>query len=105
MSAHPKLFRELSEPFPTMDALTAALDAFTKDLGEIREKHRIANVYCVLAFSVIENGEETESMSSVSFGDSLRRQPMAAWAYGREQADHEALMRHIVAEALRRGRQ
>lgn len=100
-TSNPKLFRELNEPFESAEEMNAAFDAFQADLSAAREKHGIPNVYCVLCFSVVQDGEEVESMTSVSYGDSLRRQPMTAWAYGRESADHDSLMRRIVADAMK----
>lgn len=41
MAKNPKLFRELSAPFPTSAEANAAIEAFFVDLGEIREKHKL----------------------------------------------------------------
>lgn len=96
---NPKLYRELSEPFASPEAANDAINAFLEDLGAIREKHRILNVLCVVSGTMIERGEETEYMTSLSYGDSLRRPLMAAWAYGSEKSDADTIMRRIIADA------
>lgn len=104
MGPNPKLFRDLNEPFESNTAADSAVEAFCKDLEAIREKHRIVNVYCVIAGSMVIDGDEQEFMTSVSFGDSLRKLPMTAWAYGTESATNDALMRTIVSKAMKQAK-
>lgn len=101
MAANPKLFRELSLPFESSDDADAAIQAFNDDLALIREKHHIANIYCIVAGSMKDGDSESEFMTSMAWGDSLRSQAMTAWAYGRESATHDAIMRQIVSDAMK----
>ena len=96
MDPNPKLFRELSEPIANAE-LQTALQAFYEEVGQLREKLRIQNVYCVVNSAMITaEGEESEFMTSFQYGDALRGQSMVAWAYGYEQAAREETILDIM---------
>lgn len=91
--SNPKLFRELSQPIENADAADAALKAFYEELSALREKHRIRDVYVILAGSYFSSdGEEHEFLTSGCYGDSMKSYGMVAWAFGREQAEYDELI-------------
>lgn len=101
---NPSLFRELSVPVPDAELQTALME-FYKGVGELREKHRIANVYCVVNGAMLTTeGEESEYMTSFQYGDMLRGQSMVAWAYGYEQAAREETLGEVMRLGKKRGR-
>lgn len=93
-------YRKLSEPFSSFDEANSALNAFFKDVRELRVKHKIPDVYIILSGSAIaEDGEEGEWIISQHHGNRLKSEPMTAFAYGHEQV----LRQEAVAKALKGG--
>ena len=87
---NPKLFREMSEPFPTQEEANAAIAAFWQDVLAAREKHRIATGYLVMSWFVGADGEETSRRSAgAGFGDELLHLPLMAQHFGVLQAQYE----------------
>jgi hypothetical protein len=85
--SNPSLFRLLSEPFENLDAANKAIAAFLDELGDLREKHKIPNVVTIIGASAWTKGDgdeqqETEFLVPHMYGDSLRMESMAAYAYG-----------------------
>ena len=74
---NPKLYRELSEPFPSSEAAEAAYNAFLEELYELRKKHKIANVNFVLGISYV--GAEGEEGEVFMPGHSIRSWPVTSW--------------------------
>jgi hypothetical protein len=91
-NANPELFRRMSEPYDTADAANAALEAFYADVKAAREKHRIAQVYVIAETNVKYESFESPAMSTASFGSGEHSLAMVAWAFGREQEQHEELI-------------
>lgn len=60
-----KLFREMSEPFASDEEAGKAVDAFSAEFAELRKKHRIKNVYCVMNVPYISEGGEADSGDEV----------------------------------------
>lgn len=83
----PKLYRELSVPFPDMEAADKALDAFADDLSAIRKKHKISDIMCVIQVNASQGDDDGVLTFTVSFGDPLRKAAMLAQALGKEQAE------------------
>ena len=80
------LFRQMSEPFPTIEARDAAIEAFADAVTEARKTHKITQVYLVMETTYLdEDGDEVQTQGSLVLGDSLKTLPMLAQAYGREQ--------------------
>jgi hypothetical protein len=55
-----KLFREMSEPHESREALQAAHHQFFEEVVELRKKHKIANILLIYADSYESDGEEAE---------------------------------------------
>ncbi|MGE3889442.1 MAG: hypothetical protein AB7H81_23675 [Vicinamibacterales bacterium] len=80
---NPKLWREMQEPHENGPAVNAALEGFFKALGAAREEHRLADVLVVARVLYLnEAGEEVEALALQTYGDALRSESMAAYAYG-----------------------
>jgi hypothetical protein len=107
MAKDPSLYREMAAPFENADVANAAFKAFFADLGEIRKKHGITNVYVVIGGSIknpdVEGGER-EVIVNLMYGDQLRAESMTAWAYGYEQAERESKVSSMVAQAMKQSR-
>lgn len=95
MPHDPKNYRIMSEPFQDNTAANAAIDAFAADLKAIRDKHRIADVYCIIAVNV----EDHQTFARLHHGDQLKVQVLAAYGFGLEQAEHAALIGRVMADA------
>lgn len=94
---NPERYRRLSEPFANRDIANESLEAFFKELGELREKHRIADVLVVVCVNVRYGETEGAAMCHASFGDPLKPESMAAYAYGCEKAASEAMVNKLLS--------
>lgn len=93
----PSTYRAMSEPYATEQESSDALNAFFRELRELRIKHRIADTYTIASVSVIDaSGEEGERITSGFNGSSAKALSMVAWAFGREQREHDALVRALA---------
>lgn len=96
----PENYRRMSEPFEGPEAANKALKDFFTELGDLRKKHRIADCLTVVSINVkYEDGEEGSAMLRFSFGDPLKPVSLAAWLYGREQADHREMINKMLKQA------
>lgn len=101
----PANYRKLSEPFATPDDANRELQAFFAALAELRKTHHVRDVLVVVAGSVTyESGDEGEFSTTAHFGDSMRAESMAAYAYGMESARRqERISKAFTKSAIRRG--
>lgn len=78
-----KLYRQMQEPHESADAAQAALTAFLEDLGELRKKHRIAEVLTCPTVRFIDKGDfESEAIVPHFYGDNSHAEVSAAFALG-----------------------
>ena len=91
-------FRQMSEPFPTVEARDVAIDAFADVVKEARKTHKITQVYLVMEATYLdEDDDEVGTQVSITLGDNLRTLSLLAQAYGREKALHDALMQKLTS--------
>lgn len=100
---NPARYRDLSKPFENYDVANKALSAFYDELSELRQKHKIANVYVILKVNAVgEDGEEGEALSSMHMGSGLEAESLCAWAYGREQSRREQAIAALLKDGGKR---
>lgn len=96
------LNRQMREPFPTPDEANAAMEAFLDDVAGARKKHRVSDVYLVVAFNYLAtDGEETRGMACWGCGDGMRHEQMAAYALGTTQADRRQIVDKLISRAAK----
>lgn len=98
----PKLFRELSEPFQSVDEVNEKLEGFRKEIGELRKKYKIPNLCVAALFSYTAGGEEAEAFWNASFGDALKVEGMLAYALGETQAARQAMIDSMLSKGRKR---
>jgi hypothetical protein len=94
---NPELYRKMSEPFADADGADAALKAFSEDLKIIREKHRLADVHCVVRIDIAYGGTLGQAMWQCHIGSALCAQLMCAWALGQEMAEQRELLNRLAS--------
>ncbi len=98
----PARYRTLSEPFDSKETGQAAILAFFKDLGEIRVKHKIPDLYVVIRASVLtETKEEGIFTTSLHYGSELEAEGMLAWALGRVQCERQDRIAKQIKGAMK----
>ncbi len=101
---NPKLYREMSEPHPSVEAVNQALRAFFDEFGELRKKHKLRDVIAVVNTSYLkEDGEECDGGSWFGYGSSLNHEMMLAHTLGVVQTDRQELLASVMAKGIRRG--
>lgn len=102
----PATYRAMSAPFPTPEACNAAITAFSEELRALRLKHRIRDVYVVIAGAVVYEGDDGEGewMTTLAMGNAAMQPALAAYGLGEAQADHRERINKLTAMAGRKGR-
>lgn len=94
-------YARLSEPFESMDEANEALEAFRGGVEALREEHGVAEFVGAAAGTYLTpDGEVSDFIVPIQFGDAIKAEGIAAWLYGKTAADREAL----VARLLRQGK-
>lgn len=96
--SNPGLYREMSAPFASADEANTALSAFYEDLYELRRKHRMTDVLCIVQVNVALEGDEAPMMSRMHIGNSLNALPLSAYAYGAESSENEQRIAYMLAK-------
>lgn len=99
----PELYRRMSEPYADLDAANDAFNGFFKELYDLREKHRIADVHIVASVPIMTADGETASLVRFHIGDSMKAESMLAYAFGSEQAQRESEVLRMLAQGKRSG--
>ena len=78
-------YQELSVPFESVGLANDAVNAFFRDVRELRKKYKLPNVYTILAgLAVGDDGAVGEWITSQHHGDSFKCESMTAWSFGKE---------------------
>lgn len=95
-------YRELSVPFPSVDEANENVQAFHKELYELRKKYRFRELLYVIESAVIyDSGTESDVRLLGYFGDLNQQEALAAWAFGQASAERQERIAGIAAEAVR----
>jgi len=100
----PKLYRQLSEPFPSVDKANEAISAFFRDIEEARKKHRIPDVVVICDITHDLEGEEVRGSATMKLGGSEHHLAMLARAFGAAQQIHEETLALIIAHERKAAR-
>lgn len=99
-----KLFREMSVPYESIEAANAALQAFQDDLAELRKKHKIPTLLCLLHVTWLDDEDEGGAMTSCGFGDMQLFEVMSAWSLGEQAAERQqATAKLMLGKSIRKG--
>lgn len=95
----PENYRKMSEPHETPDMANEAIKNFYADVEVARNKHKIANILIIIKDSAkYTDGNVGQFMQHSKYGNSLNFEPMAAYGYGKTQAEHREMINKILAE-------
>jgi hypothetical protein len=101
----PANYRRLSEPFPSMDALNDALVAFSDEVRELRNKHKIRDVIVIVAGSYLnKDGEEVDGLTYMMHGASDRQVAYLAEIFGRAQAEQDEIIGRLRQGGMARAK-
>lgn len=100
----PRLYRELSEPFPDEESLNQAFDEFHAAVGDLRVKLCLPDIVVLAAGNYRSGGEEHALLSVSAYGDSGRNEYMLVAGLrdvreGRDRIYAKALLAGHVADA------
>ncbi len=92
---NPAMHRKMSVPFANLQEFEAAATAFIRDLNEVRQKHKMPQVYCVFEGNVLDKespGGESLQRGILKLGDMLRIVPLVSYCYGLEIGELRAYL-------------
>jgi hypothetical protein len=95
----PENCRKLNEPV-AIEHAEKALNEFFEEFYDLRNKHGIANAYCIVQMNVLaDDGSEGEVITSMHAGNELVKESLAAWALGKEQANRQQRIAKLLADS------
>lgn len=98
MKNDPKNYHRLSQPHESLAKANEAVDNFYQKVKEAREQYGIADILVVIKDSAfLENGETGEFIQHSQFGHQLNGVAMAAYAYGKIQAENKEFVSGLLA--------
>ena len=101
-SSDPGRYRRLQEPFENAEALDVAIEGLHRELGALREKYKIPDIYIVFsANAMTSDGAEGQFMSTLQFGSGERGEALAAYAYGLESARRQERIAAALGSSLK----
>lgn len=90
----PETYALMAKPFESKEKLDAAVEAFSAELRELRKKHKMTDVYVIIANSCAEGGEEDagEYTHVLHCGSSARSLMLVASAFGMEKEKYDRMI-------------
>lgn len=100
----PALYREMSIPHASSEALNEALQKFFDEIGELRKKHKMRDVFiCVQCGYVAQDGtEEIDAAAHHGMGDSARHEALLAFALGQVQGERQEIIARYMARGIKK---
>lgn len=101
MAENQELFREMSKPFESQDSADAAINAFFHDLGELRKKHKLTNLYCIISGSYVDQSGEHQFLNNLMYGDQSLALELTAFAFGAEKVSHQQNVERMLEGGMK----
>lgn len=90
------IYRKLCVPKDTAEQANQDLNEFFMELAALREKYGLPDVLCVVAVNVnYGDGQEGEAVTYMNYGQRAKVESLAAYAYGRAQAESRAIINQL----------
>lgn len=86
----------MSHPFKNTEELNQALEGFSNELYELRNKWNLSDVLVVIRDTIESQTEESAFYLVSHIGDSSKSRKMAAYAYGKLKKQDEAAEADIL---------
>ncbi len=93
-----ELYYKMNQPFENKDVANESIMKFYEELGELREKYKIADLFVITRGSVKYEDKIGEFMDTMSYGDPLKQEALAAYGYGQSQADYRAIINMVLGK-------
>jgi len=93
------LYNEMNQPFEDRDIANESLMKFYEEVGELRKKYKVADLFIVTRGSVKYGDKIGEFMNTMFYGDSLKQESLAAFGFGQAQADYREIINMVLSEA------
>lgn len=86
------------------DAANARMNAFFKDLGELREKHGLPDVFVIVRQNIeTHNGGEAPGLCSIHYGDQSQILQMVSYALGFATGEHQKFVLEARSQGMKTG--
>lgn len=93
------LYHEMNQPFENKDIANEAIMKFNEEIGDLRKKYKIADLFIVTRGSVKYEDKVGEFMNTMFYGDSLKQESLAAFGYGQAQSNYREIINIVLNEA------
>lgn len=79
------------------------MTAFFKDLGEIRRKHGIPDVHCIVQQNVETEAGEAPGLCTIHYGDQQHALAMCSYAMGHAQGESNKFILAARSQGIKQG--
>lgn len=79
------------------------LNSFFADLGEIRKKHCIPDVHCIVLQNVETESGESPGLCTMHYGDQQHAVSMCSYAMGHAQGEHQKFILAARSQGMKQG--
>lgn len=94
----PANYRNMAEPFASLDEANESIKRFYESVRELRNKFGIRDVLVVIASCAMSKGREQEFMLSGMNGSELNEESMAAYAFGVAQSRRQSRIAEMLSQ-------
>lgn len=99
---NPNLYSHLALAIPP-DVANKRLQDFFEDLGEIRKKHSIPDVHCIVQQKLETESGEAPGLCSMHYGDERNALSMTSYAMGHAQGQNQKFVLAARSQGLKQG--
>lgn len=98
-----KTYSQLAVAVPA-DVSNDRINAFFKDLGELRQKHELADVHVIVRTNVLTaDGREAPGLCTIHYGDQMQVLQMCSYAMGHAQGEHQKFILAARSQGMKMG--
>ena len=101
-SPNPDRYSHIALPVAQADANKRLRDFF-EDLGEIRKKHGIPDVHCVVQQNIETERGEAPGLCAMHFGDQRNSLQMCSYALGYATGEHQKFVLAARSQGMKLG--
>lgn len=93
----PKNYHEMSKPYKDKDEANDSWAKFYSEVSDLRKKYKVTDLLVVSSsYVTYEDGEVGQIMIHMGYGDMSKQTHLAAYAYGRTQAEEKERLNKIL---------
>lgn len=87
----------------TPNTANERMRAFFEDLGELRQKHGIPDIHCIVQQNILTESGESPGLCTIHSGDERNAMSMCSYAMGHATGEHQKFVLQARANGMKVG--